>query len=162
MIVNCAPPDVPPPGDGVATITIAVPVVVSSTAGSTAVSSLADTYVVCKGVLSKVTTDCVVNPVPKTSICVSDDPAATEAGEILERVGDGLTSERLAVPDLLLSVWLTAEIVTDVPPVGNELGAVYNPCVDTVPVESLPPATPFTSQFTAWLKSPLPWTVAVH
>src|SRR6266404_1358161 len=64
----------------------------------------------------------------------------------------------LALADFVLSAWLVAATVTVVG-LGTTLGAVYKPVAEIVPRVLLPPATPFTDQFTAVLEDPL--TVAV-
>ena len=89
VIVNCAPAEVPPPGVGVATVTVAFPAEASWAAGITAVSWSAESYVVCNAKLPKPTVETGTNPLPVTVIVVSVVPAATEGGATSERTGGG-------------------------------------------------------------------------
>lgn len=65
------------------------------------------------------------------------------------------------LPDLVVSAWLVAVIVTFAG-FGTLEGAVYNPELEMVPTVLLPPAILFTDQFTVWLGLFVPLTAALH
>lgn len=89
-------------------------------------------------------------PVPVTVIGVPLLLIAADVGETKDTVGAGYASDRIDVPDLVLSDWLVALTFTDAG-VGNVAGAEYSPAAEIVPTVLLPDATPLTSQFTAEL-----------
>ena len=66
LMVNAKPLDVPPPGDGLTTLTVAVPTAVISDAGTVAVSEVDDTKVVARFAPFQVTTDVDTKFVPVT------------------------------------------------------------------------------------------------
>ena len=71
--------------------------------------------------------------------------AATEV-----MVAEAAVTVICADPDLVVSWVLVAVIVTGFVP-GTAAGAVYWPAVEMVPLDELPPATPFTLQVTVLL-----------
>jgi len=89
LIVNVVAMD-PPPGAGLVTLTVAVPTVATSMAGTLAVITVALTKVVVKATELKRTWEEGTNPVPLTVSVKAADPATTEEGERLAIVGAGL------------------------------------------------------------------------
>jgi len=67
-------------------------------------------------------------------------------------------TETVAGAELAALSTLCAVTITD--PLGTEEGAVYTPAVDMEPVDTVPPTTPLTSQYTPVLL--VPETVAVN
>ena len=90
LIVNDRVPDVPPPGAGFVTVTLAVPAVAISAAVIAAVSWVALTNVVVLAAPLNFTTDVDTNPVPFTVRVKAAPPAFALVGEIEDSVGAGL------------------------------------------------------------------------
>jgi hypothetical protein len=90
LIANMRVPDVPPPGAGFVTVTVAVPAVAISAAVITAVSFVALTKVVVLAAPLNFTTDVDTKPVPLTVRVKAAPPAVALAGEREVSVGAGL------------------------------------------------------------------------
>ena len=90
LIVNDRLPDVPPPGAGFVTVTVAVPAVAISAAVIAAVSCVALTNVVVLAAPLNFTTDVDTNPVPLTVRVKAAPPAVALVGEREVAVGAGL------------------------------------------------------------------------
>ena len=147
--------EVPPPGDGVVTLTVTVPGDDSCALEIVAVSSETDTYVVVRTCPLKLIVDKFVKFVPITVMLVSPEPAATDTGEIVLSIGSGYTSDRVAAPDLLVSsVDVAVMMVGPVVLVGAVKVAV------SLAVDAMLPR--FAAHVTVGSKLPVPCTVAVH
>jgi len=109
-IVKVWAADVPPPGVGVETVTEAVPALLRSLAGTTAVSCVLLTYVVDRAAPFQFTVELLRKFVPVTVSGKASLPARALVGLILLRTGFGL---------LIVKVW-----AADVPPPGLGLKAV--------------------------------------
>jgi len=81
-------------------------------------------------------------------------PVASEVGRIAPSAGTGLSNVTVALPTALESAALTERTVT-VFGLGRLAGAVYVPDALIVPMDALPPVTPFTCQLTAVFEDPL-------
>jgi hypothetical protein len=79
-IVKSAELDVPPPGAGVATVIDALPLFARLTAGTSVVSTVPATYVVCSAVPFHLTTDASVNFCPSIVSCSVGLPLGNDAG----------------------------------------------------------------------------------
>ena len=90
LIVNDRLPDVPPPGAGLVTVTVAVPAVAISAAVIAAVNCVALTNVVVLAAPLNFTTDVDTNPVPLTVRVKAAPPAVALVGEREVAVGAGL------------------------------------------------------------------------
>ena len=90
LMVKVSGLEVPPPGVGLKTVTLAVPAAAISEAGIAAVSWVAETYVVVRSAPFHRTFDVDTKLVPVTVRVKADPPAAAEVGEIEVRVGTGL------------------------------------------------------------------------
>ena len=90
LIVNDRLPDVPPPGAGFVTVTVAVPAVAISAAVIAAVNCVALTNVVVLAAPLNFTTDVDTNPVPLTVRVKAAPPAVALVGEREVAVGAGL------------------------------------------------------------------------
>jgi hypothetical protein len=90
LIVNDRLPDVPPPGAGLVTITVAVPAVAISAAVIAAVNCVALTNVVVLATPLNFTTEVDTNPVPLTVRVKAAPPAVALVGEREVAVGAGL------------------------------------------------------------------------
>ena len=90
LIVNDRLPDVPPPGAGFVTVTVAVPAVAISAAVIAAVNCVARTKVVVLAAPLNFTTDVDTKPVPFTVRVKAAPPAVALAGEREVSVGAGL------------------------------------------------------------------------
>jgi hypothetical protein len=145
--------DVALPGLGFITATEYVPAEASL---PVAVSCADDTKVVASGEPARSTCAPLTNPVPFTVI--ANAPAGTDAGAMPESTGTGFCKVTAPLPDAEESAELTARTVT-VPAAGSVFGAVYKPDELMAPTAALPPATPFTCQFTDVFDDPV--TVAL-
>ena len=90
LMVNDRFPDVPPPGVGFVTLTVAVPAVAISAAVIAAVNCVALTSVVVLAAPLNFTTDVDTNPVPLTVRVKAAPPAVALVGESEVAVGAGL------------------------------------------------------------------------
>ena len=90
LIVNDRLPDVPPPGAGLVTITVAVPAVAISAAVIAAVNCVAFTNVVVLAAPVNFTTEVDTKPVPFTVRVKAAPPAVALVGEREVAVGAGL------------------------------------------------------------------------
>lgn len=90
MILKILPPDVPPPGVGLVTVTVAVPATARSGAGTDAVTLVLLTKVVVSGAPAHCTTDPETKFVPVTVRVKDAPPAVPLAGESEVTVGSGL------------------------------------------------------------------------
>ena len=89
LIVNVWAFEVPPPGAGLKTVTLAVPATAMSAALIDAVSCVALTYVVVRFVAFHLTTELEMKLVPLTVKVKADPPAVADAGLRVEIVGTG-------------------------------------------------------------------------
>ena len=89
-MVKVNPPEVPPPGAGLKTVTVAVPAVAMSVAGIAAVSWVEETKVVVRSAPFHRTLDEETKLVPLTVRVNADPPAVAELGERELRAGTGL------------------------------------------------------------------------
>ena len=89
LIVNDRLPDVPPPGAGFVTVTVAVPAVAISAAVIAAVNCVALTNVVVLAAPLNFTTDVDSKPVPFTVRVKAASPAVALVGEREVAVGAG-------------------------------------------------------------------------
>ena len=90
LIVNDRLPDVPPPGAGFVTVTVAVPAVAISAAVIAAVNCVALTKVVVLAAPLNFTTEVDTNPDPLTVSVKAAPPAVALVGEREVAVGAGL------------------------------------------------------------------------
>ena len=90
LIVNDRLPDMPPPGAGFVTVTVAVPAVAMSAAVIAAVNFVALTKVVVLVAPLNFTTDVETNAVPFTVRVKAAPPAVALVGEREVAVGEGL------------------------------------------------------------------------
>jgi hypothetical protein len=160
VMVSVAPADVPPPGAGVLTVMVCVPADPRSAAVSTAVSEVAETYVVVRAEPSTRTTELAVKFVPVAVSTKVSFPTATEVGETLVNVGAGggaimvnVTLDDVPPPGVGLNT-VIAWVPIDVTSLAGieALSDVLDPNVVT---RSLP-----STRTTAPLTKPLPTTVS--
>ena len=121
MIGNVQAPEVPPPGAGLVTVTLAVPVLLMSIAGTCAVSWVALTKLVVSADPFQLITAPLTKPVPFTvnvkpappTIAFTGDsdvtvgvalPIENEAAPEVPPPGAGLVTVTLAVPDVARSL----------------------------------------------------------
>jgi hypothetical protein len=90
VIVNVSPEDVPPPGVGLKTVTVAVPADAMFAAGTIAVTLVAETYVVVRLVPFHLTTEDEMKLLPFTVKVNEALPAAAEVGLKEVAAGTGL------------------------------------------------------------------------
>jgi hypothetical protein len=90
LIVNDRLPDVPPPGAGFVTVTVAVPAVAISAAVIAAVNCVALTKVVVLAAPLNFTTDVDTKPIPLTVSVKAAPPAVALVGEREVTIGAGL------------------------------------------------------------------------
>ena len=95
LIVNDRLPDVPPPGAGLVTVTVAVPAVAISAAVIAAVNCVALTKVVVLAAPLNFTTDVDTKPVPFTVRVKAAPPAVALVGEREVSVGAGLLTVKV-------------------------------------------------------------------
>ena len=95
LIVNERVPDVPPPGAGLVTVTLAVPAVAMSAAVIAAVNCVALRKVVVLAAPLNFTTDVDTNPVPLTVSVKAAPPAVALVGEREVSVGAGLLTVKI-------------------------------------------------------------------
>lgn len=93
VIVNVSPDEVPPPGVGLNTVTVAVPPDAMFAAGTVALICDAETYVVVKLVPFHLTIDDEMKLLPFTVRVNEDPPAAAEEGLNVRATGTGLLTE---------------------------------------------------------------------
>jgi len=110
--VNITTFDIPPPGEGLVTVTTSGPATAWSDAYMVAANWVGDTNVVGRDSPLKLTTEPDMNPDPLTVNVKPPLPAIEEIGEMLEINGMGL----LVVPPVVL--FTVNPIVLDVPPDG--------------------------------------------
>jgi len=87
VIVNVNPLDVPPPGEGLPAVIVAVPAVVRYPAGTVAVSEVVLTRVVASGVPFQFTTDPETKFEPVTASVRVEDPIRVDVGSIEVKTG---------------------------------------------------------------------------
>jgi hypothetical protein len=90
LMVKVWAEEVPPPGVGLKTVTLAVPWVAMSEARIAAVSCEAETYVVVLSAPFQRTLEPEMKLLPVTVRVKADPPAVAELGLMLERLGTGL------------------------------------------------------------------------
>ena len=100
LTVKVAPPEVPPPGAGFTTVTAAVPAVVTSEAGTSAVSFEALTNVVASIVPFQLTADEATKSLPLNVSVKATLPAAALAGDREEIDGTGFDALMVKVAEL--------------------------------------------------------------
>ena len=100
LIVKDRLPDVPPPGAGLVTVTVAVPAVAISAAVMAAVSCVALTNVVVLAAPLNFTTDVDTKPVPLTVRMKAAPPAVALVGEREVAVGAGLLMVKVCAFDV--------------------------------------------------------------
>ena len=127
VIAKDIPPDNPPPGDGLITVTVAVPEVIRSAAVIAAISCVELTKVVVRFDPFHCRSEEVRKPVPLTVKVNAPELAAAEAGEIMLSAGVGFPIVKLkpaeapppgvgfvmvtlAMPALTRSVAMTAAV----------------------------------------------------
>jgi hypothetical protein len=98
LMVNVAEPLVPPPGVGLKTVIEGVPAATRSDVRMLAVTWVALTSVVERGLLFNSTTELLLKFVPFTVRVKPTSPAVLVVGEILLNVGDGLLTVKVAEP----------------------------------------------------------------
>jgi hypothetical protein len=113
LMVNVFAEEVPPPGVGLTTVTLAVPADAMSVAGIAAVSCEAETYVVVRANPFHRTDELEIKPVPVTVRVKAGPPAVAELGERVVMVGTGL-----------LAALMVKVLAVDVPPPGVGLKTV--------------------------------------
>jgi hypothetical protein len=91
VTVNVAGADVPPPGAGLVTVMPTVPAAATALAGTSAVSCVAETYVVATNAPLKLTTELFIKPVPFTVSVKALLPATAVLGVRLVIVGTRLS-----------------------------------------------------------------------
>jgi hypothetical protein len=92
LMVKVRALEVPPPGDGLKTVTLAVPAVAISVAGMDAVSWVEDIYVVPRSALFHRTTEPGTKLLPVRVKVKAALPAVAEEGEMLVSTGTGFGS----------------------------------------------------------------------
>jgi hypothetical protein len=95
LIVNDRVPDVPPPGAGFVTVTLAVPAVAMSAGVIAAVNCVALTNAVVLAAPLNFTTDVDTKPVPFTVRVKAAPPAVALVGEREVSVGTGLLTVKV-------------------------------------------------------------------
>lgn len=93
VTLNVTEFDVPPPGNGLNTVTAGVPTAVTSLAGMEAVSCVEETKDVVRGFPLMFTTEEFTKFVPFTVSVKAPEPATTLVGESVVIVGTGLFAE---------------------------------------------------------------------
>src|SRR5437879_10696345 len=122
-MVNVAGADVPPPGAGLTTVTLAVPAAAMSAAGIVAASWVGETNVVARAAPFQFTVELLTKSPPSTVSVAAGPPAVAPDGRMLPRTGTRLFTVVLAVA-LLLAVRgsdeqeATLTVVLTVPPGG--------------------------------------------
>ena len=90
VIVKVSPDDVPPPGVGLNTVTVAVPADAMFAAGTVALTCVAETYTVVRLVPFHLTTDDEIKLLPFTVKVNEVPPAVAEVGLKKVAAGTGL------------------------------------------------------------------------
>jgi hypothetical protein len=98
LMVKVRALEVPPPGAGLKTVTLAVPPDMISEAGITAVSCVAETYVVARAAPFHQATEFGTKPLPDRVMVKDASPAVADGGEMPVRTGTGLG---FWVPDIV-------------------------------------------------------------
>ncbi len=121
LMLKVADPEVPPPGVGFTTDTVALPAAARSPTGMVACNWVGLVEVIVRLELFHITCEVEMNPLPVTVSVKAVAPAVAETGEMLPITGVGFT---LAI----VNVWLA-----EVPPPGVGLNTVTR----TVPAEAM-------------------------
>src|SRR5438445_6559547 len=100
-MVNAAGAEVPPPGAGLTTVTLAVPAAAMSVAGIVAVSCVGETNVVARAAPFQFTVEVLTKLPPLTVSVAAGPPAVAPDGLIPPRTGTRLFTVVLAVALLL-------------------------------------------------------------
>lgn len=90
----------PPPGVGLNTVTVAVPTVATSEAGTEAVIEVALTNVVVSGIPFQFTTEVLTKLVPISMSVKAELPAPAELGASEVSVGEGLLIVKVCADDV--------------------------------------------------------------
>src|SRR3989449_1800392 len=120
-MVNAAGAEVPPPGAGLTTVTLAMPAAAMSVAGIVAASWVGETNVVARAAPFQFTVELLTKSPPVTVSVAAGPPAVAPDGVMLPRTGTRLFTVVLAVA-LLLAVTgsdeqeATLTVVLTVPP----------------------------------------------
>ena len=112
MMLKLAVFEVPPPGDGLKTVTAALPGLERSLVGIEAVIWVALTNTVARSAPFQRTTDAAMKPLPLTVRTNAEPPATADVGLMLLRVGAGFAAMMLKLAAL------------EVPPPGEGLKTV--------------------------------------
>src|SRR5438105_4729345 len=116
--------DVPPPGGGLNTVTRAVPAVTRSVAGITAVSCVAETYVVARSAPFHRTTEVLTKFVPVTVSVNCDPPTVADGGLRLVMVGIGLRIVKVCVLEVPPPGAGVKTVTAAVPASATSVGAI--------------------------------------
>jgi hypothetical protein len=100
-MVNVAAAEVPPPGAGLTTVTLAMPVAAMSVAGIVAVSCAGETNIVARAAPFQFTVELLTKLPPLTVSVAAGPPAVAPDGLMLPRTGTRLFTVVLAVALLL-------------------------------------------------------------
>ena len=115
LMVKVTALEVPPPGDGLVTVMLAVPFDAIKALGTIALSWDADTLVVARGVPFQLTVELATNLLPLTVSVNAAPPCVAEVGLIEVMVGAGLLMVKITalevVPSALTTVTLTVPAV---------------------------------------------------
>src|SRR6266571_7832549 len=95
-MVNVAAAEVPPPGAGLTTVTLAMPAAAMSVAGIAAVSCVAETNVVARAAPFQFTVEVLTKLLPLTVSTAAGPPADAPDGLMLPRTGTRLFTVVLA------------------------------------------------------------------
>jgi hypothetical protein len=151
-MLKSTPPDVPPPGEGFTTVTVALPAVWRSVALTCAVIVVEFVYDVDRGVPFHITVDDVTKFDPPAVVLIPAPPAAAEAGliETSEGIGfdgglivkftpldvpppgEGFTTVTVALPAVCRSAALTCAVITNEFACDVERGVPFHITVDDV------------------------------
>ncbi len=114
LIVKVRTPEAPPPGEGVKTLTEALPAEAISLADICACSCVLETKLVCRALPFHSIVEDETKPEPKTERGKAAPPAEAEDGFKELRTGEGLDTEKLRAFDVSLGDPL--DTVTEVDP----------------------------------------------
>src|ERR687891_684087 len=171
VIANGKPADVPPPGEGVRTVTCAVPTAATSPAPIVARSCVALTYVVARALPFHRTTDDDTKLVPLTVSVTPAPPAVVEAGDSVPSVGAGLVIAAKVALTLTFAFGVTVQVAVpvqaplqpeNVDPLAGAAVSVTGAPVGNRPEHVVPQLIPAGLLFTVPLPVRVTVTVAVE
>src|SRR5437660_3803009 len=160
IMTNGSALEVPPPGDGLKTVTVAVPAGAKSLAGIVAASCVPLPKLVARSLPFQRTTEPETKFVPFAVSVNSAPPATSLAGASALSVGEGLLTEKLCSPELPPPGAGLKTVTVTVPPVAMSLAgmeAVSCMLLTKVVARSLP-----FQRTTEPAMKPLPRTVTVN